>query len=106
MDCKGVVVTVPKLLRRKAAAEYLHEAHGLDRAPSTLAKLAVTGDGPVFRRLGRIPLYAPADLDAYVTSKLSPRMRSTSQAAPEKTGEENTVHQHGTDPTTRGGSTK
>jgi hypothetical protein len=99
-------MTASKLLRRKAASEYLHEAHGLDRAPSTLAKLAVTGDGPVFRRLGRIPLYAPADLDAYVTSKLSPRMRSTSQAAPEKASEESTVHQPVTDPIPSDGSTK
>jgi hypothetical protein len=35
----------------------------------------------MFRRIGRIPLYAPADLDAWVTSKLGPPMRSTSEAA-------------------------
>ena len=68
-------------LRRKAAAQYLHEAHGVERAPSTLAKLAVTGGGPVFRRIGCVLLYAPHDLDEWVASKLSPRMRSTSQVA-------------------------
>ena len=72
-------MTASKLLCRKAASEYLHEAHGLERAPSTLAKLAVSGDGPVFRRIGRVPLYAPDDLDAWVASKLGPRTHCSSQ---------------------------
>ena len=76
-------MTASKLLRRKAASEYLHEAHGVERAASTLAKLAVTGGGPVFRHIGRVPLYAPDDLDAWVASKLTPRMHSTSQPVPE-----------------------
>ena len=71
-----------RLLRRKAASEYLHEAHGIERAPSTMAKLAVTGGGPIFRRAGRVPLYAPRDLDAWVASKLSPLMHSTKEPAP------------------------
>lgn len=70
-----------KLLRRKAASDYLHETHGLDRAPSTLTKLAVIGGGPIFRRAGRVPLYSTEDLDKWVASKLSPPMRSTSELA-------------------------
>ena len=72
---------VRKLLRRKAASDYLRETHGLERAPSTLAKLAVIGGGPVFRRAGRIPLYSPEDLDCWAASLLSAPMRSTSEAA-------------------------
>ena len=71
---------VRKLLRRKAASDYLRETHGLERAPSTLAKLAVIGGGPVFRRAGRIPLYSPEDLDCWAASLLSAPMRSTSEA--------------------------
>ena len=67
-----------KYLRRKEASIYLRQTHGLERAPSTLAKLAVIGGGPPFRRLNRVPLYDPADLDQWVLSKLSPPMRSTS----------------------------
>ena len=67
-----------KLLRRKAASRYLHEVHGVVRAPSTLAKYAVIGGGPVFRRLGRDPVYTPVHLDDWVASKLSGEMRSTS----------------------------
>jgi hypothetical protein len=70
-----------RFLRRKAASDYLRETHGFDRAPSTLAKLAVTGGGPVFRRAGRIPLYSTYDLDEWVKSILSPPVRSTSELA-------------------------
>ncbi len=73
-----------RFLRRKAASDYLHETHGLDRAPSTLAKLAVTGGGPVFRRIGRVPYYTPDNLDEWVASKLSAPMRSTSDTASPK----------------------
>lgn len=77
----GGAMRAQRYLRRKAASEYLHETHGLDRAPSTLAKLAVIGGGPVFRRAGRFPLYSTDDLDEWVASKLSPPMRSTSDVA-------------------------
>ena len=68
-------------LRRKAASKYLHDVHGVDRAPSTLAKYAVIGGGPVFRRMGRDPVYTPLNLDEWVASKLSGPMRSTSDIA-------------------------
>ena len=67
-----------RFLRRTAASDYLRETHGLERAPSTLAKLAVIGGGPIFRRAGRIPLYTTDDLDAWAESLLGPPMRSTS----------------------------
>jgi hypothetical protein len=70
-----------RLLRRKAASEYLNDTHGVQRAPSTLAKLAVIGGGPVFRRDGRVPLYSTSDLDSWVRSILSKPMRSTSAPA-------------------------
>src|SRR6266446_5861198 len=73
-----------KMLRRKAASEYLAQNHGVHRAASTLAKLAVIGGGPIFRRVGRVPLYSTADLDDWVASKLSAPMRSTSDGASTK----------------------
>ncbi len=75
-----------RFLRRKAASDYLQETHGLERAPSTLAKLAVIGGGPIFRRIGRVPLYLMDDLDEWVASKLSPPMGSTSDTASPKAG--------------------
>src|SRR5271155_2991418 len=70
-----------RLLRRKAASKYLLEVHGVVRAPSTLAKYAVLGGGPVFRRMGRDPVYTPVNLDEWVASRLSAPMRSTSDRA-------------------------
>jgi hypothetical protein len=75
--CKGGVMR-SKLLRRKAASEYLNQNHGVQRATSTLAKLAVVGGGPVFRRDGRVPLYSTDDLDLWAASLLSQPMRTTS----------------------------
>jgi len=70
-----------RFLRRKAASAYLHKTYGLERAPSTLAKLAVIGGGPAFRRMNRVPFYSINDLDDWVASKLSKPMRSTSDMA-------------------------
>jgi hypothetical protein len=67
-----------KLLRRKAASKYLYDVHGVVRAPSTLAKYAVIGGGPIFQLMGRDPVYTPPSLDEWVASKLSGPMRSTS----------------------------
>ena len=68
----------PKYLRRKPAAQYVREHWGLPCSPNTLAKLAVVGGGPTYRRAGRIPLYAIEDLDRYVEEKLGKKLRSTS----------------------------
>ena len=73
-----------KFLRRSAASQYLEETWGMNRAPGTLAKYAVIGGGPTFRRAGRVPLYATNDLDKWVASKLSEPMRSTSDTAARK----------------------
>jgi hypothetical protein len=67
-----------KFLRRKPAAQYLREHWGLPCSPNTLAKLAVVGGGPTYRRAGRIPLYSIEDLDRYVEKKLGKEQRSTS----------------------------
>jgi hypothetical protein len=65
-------------LRRREAADYLRGRYGFG-TEKTLAKLACIGGGPVFRRAGKLPLYAPADLDAWALSKISPPVRSTSE---------------------------
>ena len=68
-----------KLLRRKEASKYLKDTWGVDRAPSTLAKLAVVGGGPQFRKAARTPLYSSDDLDTWVASILSEPIQSNSQ---------------------------
>ena len=65
--------------RRNAAAQYIETEWGIPCKPKTLAKLAVIGGGPVFRKAGRTPLYPEDALDAWAKSKLGPRVRSTSE---------------------------
>jgi len=66
------------LLRRKQAARFLADTWGIPISHQTLAKLAVTGGGPAYRKAGRIPLYDVAELDAWAQRKLGPIRRSTS----------------------------
>ncbi len=65
-------------LRRDDAAAYLKSKIGFG-APATLARLAVQGGGPAFRRIGRIPVYRKSDLDEWIVEKTSPTVRSTSE---------------------------
>jgi hypothetical protein len=72
--------TVPEqLLRRQEAARYLQNTWSIPHSPATLAKLAVTGGGPEYRKAGRTPLYPQDALDSYARSKLSKRVRSTAE---------------------------
>ena len=67
-------------LRRCEASTYLEQKHGLTVAVATLAKYASVGGGPAFKLFGRFPLYEPATLDNWVTSKLGKARNSTSEA--------------------------
>ncbi len=71
-------------LRRTEASQYLRDEWGISRAPSTLAKLATIGGGPMFERANRIPLYTPEFLDEYARSILSLPMTSTSDSGTEE----------------------
>jgi hypothetical protein len=67
-----------RLLRRAEAAEHIQQKWGYPCSPRTLAKYAVVGGGPLFRKAGRFPLYHPDDLDGWVGGKLSDPVASTS----------------------------
>lgn len=73
-------MTTP-LLRRDGASAYLFDRWGIKRTPKTLAKLAVIGGGPRFRKDGIRPLYDPADLDEWAQGRLSPLVSSTAELA-------------------------
>lgn len=72
-------MTPSHFLRRQQAGEYLKEKYG-HGSWRTLARLAVTGGGPKFRKFGRMVLYAPADLDAWALGRLSAPLQSTSES--------------------------
>jgi hypothetical protein len=69
-----------QFLRRKEAAGYLCAKYGFGAA-RTLAKGAVTGDTPAYRKAGKIVLYTREALDAWAMSKIGPLRRSTSDSA-------------------------
>ena len=54
---------IPKVISAKVAARYV----GL--AESTLAKLRLNGNGPVYCKLGRRVVYRPADLEQWLQSR-------------------------------------
>ena len=73
---------LPARLTRAGASAYLKERHCISRTAGTLAKLAVIGGGPKFRKIGsRQVLYDVADLDAWAESILTAPLGSTSEFA-------------------------
>ena len=70
-----------RYLRRADAARHIREHWGIPCSTKWLAKLAVTGGGPIFRKAGRFPIYSPADLDMWAEGRIGEPRRSTSVAA-------------------------
>jgi hypothetical protein len=69
---------LPKqFLRPREAAAYMRQRCRYG-TPRSLAKWRVTGEGPPFRRSGRLILYDPDDIDSWAEARLTPPLRSTS----------------------------
>jgi hypothetical protein len=64
--------------RRKAAADHLRD-EGFQITPSTLAKMAVSGDGPPIEYWGRFPTYPEDALMEWARARLSRPVRSTAE---------------------------
>jgi hypothetical protein len=71
----------PRYFRRADGARYIRETWGLPCSSKWLAKLAVVGGGPVYRKAGRFPIYLQSDLDAWAESRIGAPRRSTSVEA-------------------------
>jgi hypothetical protein len=69
----------PTYLRRDEAASYVRAKYGFPCSKQWLARLAVIGGGPAFRKAGRFPLYDTPDLDAWAQSKIGPRVQTTAE---------------------------
>ena len=74
------MVDAAKYLRRADAARYVRSTWGIPCSPKWLAKLAVVGGGPLFRKAGRFPIYSPGDLDEWAEARIGAPRRSTSIA--------------------------
>ena len=75
----GLQMSEQGYLRRKDAAVYLKSKYGWG-SWQTLAKLAVNGDGPVFRKFGCAVLYKREDLDAWAVGRMGEPIRFTQAA--------------------------
>ena len=69
-------------LRRSDAATYITERYGFPCSRQWLAKLAVIGGGPVFRKAGRYPVYEPSELNRWAEARIGPPQRPTSEVDP------------------------
>ena len=69
-------------LRPSDAATYITERYSFPCSRQWLAKLAVIGGGPVFRKAGRYPVYEPSELDRWAEARIGPPQRSTSEVDP------------------------
>ena len=67
-----------KYLRRIEAATFVREKWAMPCSPKWLAKLAVVGGGPIYRKAGRYPIYLQSDLDAWAQSRIGAPQRSSS----------------------------
>jgi hypothetical protein len=68
-----------RLLRRRAASQYLQDRWAMRASEQTLAKYAVQGCGPEFQRYSRDVVYTTQELDEWARTRLSKSLRSTSQ---------------------------
>ena len=64
-------------LNRREAAQWLTD-RGFRTAEASLAKLATIGGGPAYEKFGRKPLYTERGLLAWVASKTTGPLRSSS----------------------------
>lgn len=73
------MIPLKRYFRRSEAADYISVVYGFPCSRQWLAKLAVIGGGPVFRKAGRYPIYDPADLDQWAGARIGPVQDSTAQ---------------------------
>jgi hypothetical protein len=86
-------LSTKQFLRRADAAAYITTRFGFPCSRQWLAKLAVVGGGPFFRKAGKYPIYDLVDLDRWAQSRIGPLQRSTSVA-----GSDADTSEHGGQP--------
>jgi len=76
------MTTLPPRMTRPEASAYLLLQHGIRRKVGTLAKLAVLGGGPAFRKIGaRTVAYDVSELDRWADDMVSAPRSNTAQTS-------------------------
>lgn len=68
-----------RLFRRAEASEFIRANWNIRCSVGTLARYAVQGLGPKFRKAGNTPLYPESAIREWAEGKLSPLVASTSE---------------------------
>ncbi len=71
-------------LSRHDAARRVRELYGIPCEPSSLAKYATYGTGPIYRLVGNRAMYLPEDVDAWVATLVGPPIRCASKGLAER----------------------
>jgi hypothetical protein len=72
----------PKRMDRRTASKYLRQVHGVRLSHSSLAKKALTGDGPAFFKDGPFVVYDRDEhLDPFAVQRLGKARTSTSDVS-------------------------
>jgi hypothetical protein len=64
---------------RRAAAEYIRNKYAQSVSSNLLSKLAISGGGPPFRKIGGDAIYEEGDLDVFAQSRIGPKINSTAE---------------------------
>ena len=85
----------PVFHNRKSAAKYVREKYSQSVSTDFLAKAAVYGGGPAYRKIGGDAIYEEDDLDLWAKGRIGPKIYSTSERGrlgpPAKKGKRRTV---------------
>lgn len=65
-------VATPQWLDRSAASEWAQRRGLRHITPDYLRKAAAAGTGPRYYRMGKYAVYAPEDLEAWLTATIKP----------------------------------
>jgi hypothetical protein len=65
--------------RRKPAAKFIRDKYAQPVTDSLLAKLAIYGGGPPFRKIGGEAIYEEGDLDLWAKGRIGPKVHSTAE---------------------------
>jgi hypothetical protein len=71
-DIQTAAQPEPRYLNRASAAAYVTQKYGFPCSEQTLAKLAVTGQGPQFMRASRrVAVYPVSSLDKWAEARIA-----------------------------------
>jgi hypothetical protein len=73
-------INLKDCLSRKGVSKRLSDVHGLHYSDATLANMASTGDGPLYRIVAGRAVYMPDDVDRWAVTRIGEPVRKAAHA--------------------------